>query len=91
MKERLIRSKYGGIAYPAETHEALEYFRDALEGAPEPEAVLQNDPMILIVPHIDFRVDISIYAKVYKRLAAMENFPETFVILGVGHKCPCHR
>lgn len=51
--------------------------------------ISHHEPMLLIVPHIDFRVDTAIYGRIYKRLANLENFPETFIILGVGHRCPC--
>lgn len=66
----------------------MEYFKKALDAAPEPRALASHEPALLIVPHIDFRVNLDIYAMVYKRLLAMPVFPETFIILGVGHRCP---
>lgn len=45
-------------------------------------------PPVLIVPHIDFRVNLELYTRTYARLAAAAKFPETVVILGVGHQCP---
>lgn len=86
-----VNGKFAGSSYPDEPAKALRYFQAALNRVPEPKKVSQNRPPLFIVPHIDFRVNLDIYGLVYKRLLTLPKgkFPETFVILGVGHQCPC--
>jgi len=41
-----------------------------------------------IVPHIDFRVNLDLYAKTYSLWRDKNWFPSRVIILGVGHHCP---
>lgn len=41
-----------------------------------------------IVPHIDFRVNLDLYAQTYALWRDRKWFPSRVVILGVGHRCP---
>jgi len=45
-------------------------------------------PPVLIVPHIDFRVNLHRYVETYSQLYLASRFPELVIILGVGHRCP---
>lgn len=83
-----IRSMFAGAVYPETPGDAIDYFSSAIKSAPDVRDVLVSDPPVLIVPHIDLRVNMSCYAAAYKRLGNRVPFADTFVILGVGHKCP---
>jgi hypothetical protein len=83
----LIRGRLAGISYPSDPHQALGYFQTALD-AQETSPIPPVPGGALIVPHIDFRVNLSLYAHAYRALAGLEYFPETVFILGVGHRCP---
>ena len=41
-----------------------------------------------IVPHIDFRVNLSLYAETYALWRDANWFPSRVIVLGVGHRCP---
>jgi len=88
LKSHPIVSRFGGIQYPQEKNEALRHFQKVLEESPAPGAASPSSPLTLIVPHIDFRVNSSLYGTSYKRLLSQKIWPEVFVILGVGHRCP---
>jgi len=81
---------HAGTCYPSSPQVARKFFRDALETLSPDESIppAPPDPVAWIVPHIDFRVDISTYASVYRQIAQLGTFPETVYILGVGHRCP---
>lgn len=87
-KQHVITSSFAGPVYPEKPEDALRFFQTAWEQGPEPAEVSLPTPPVLIVPHIDFRVNLSCYVAAYKHLARWQTFPETFVILGVGHQCP---
>jgi predicted class III extradiol MEMO1 family dioxygenase len=77
-----------GVCYPKQPDELRSFFKEALKEAPRPPKRTLTVPQVLIVPHIDFRVNLSLYATAYRRLLALKQFPEHVVILGVGHRCP---
>lgn len=86
-KSLLLQARLGGISYPSDPHQALGFFQTALDS--DEQAAERLDPKAaLIVPHIDFRVNLSLYARAYRALATRERFPKTVFILGVGHRCP---
>lgn len=88
LKSYQIVSRFAGSQYPTEKNEALKHFQKVLDESPAPGSVSPASPLTIIVPHIDFRVNSSLYATAYKRLLAVKEWPEVFVILGVGHRCP---
>ncbi|MEM6600917.1 MAG: AmmeMemoRadiSam system protein B [Verrucomicrobiota bacterium] len=49
---------------------------------------VEPQPPVLIVPHIDFRINLQYYVETYSRLYQASKFPELVIILGVGHRCP---
>lgn len=88
--ETIWEAAHAGTCYPGTPKAARDFFRKALETLPTDESGPQSppEPLAWIVPHIDFRVDLSTYVSVYRHIAQRGSFPETVYILGVGHKCP---
>jgi AmmeMemoRadiSam system protein B len=84
---RNIQAAFAGKCYPSSAKDILQNFQAALQSAPKAGRKALKAPAY-IVPHIDFRVNLDIYAEVYRMLAGRRTFPELFVILGVGHRCP---
>ncbi len=87
-KSYILTSPFAGQTYPRDVEQAINYFDQALNTSPKPAKLPSHHPEILIVPHIDFRVNLSTYGTGYRRLTERKTFPETFIILGVGHHCP---
>jgi hypothetical protein len=86
---RVLPAQLAGISYPDEPQQALEFFEAQLCKADQ--GLYGKIPLeypTLIVPHIDFRVNLELYARTYAALWNRGHFPETFIVLGVGHKCP---
>ncbi|MEM9398911.1 MAG: AmmeMemoRadiSam system protein B [Verrucomicrobiota bacterium] len=85
-----LKSQHHGSSYPAAPKQILKEFANLLEAVPTPKtpAPQTEAGQVLIVPHIDFRVNLTIYAQIYKHLILHKTFPQLFVILGVGHRCP---
>jgi MEMO1 family protein len=84
---------HAGTCYPRTPQAILKFFKNALDASPQNSSAPEDDPLppaplAWIVPHIDFRVDLSTYATVYRQMAQLKTFPETVYILGVGHRCP---
>lgn len=88
--ELQFESQYQGSSYPESSKKILASFSKLLKGVPESAKARNMDAAnnMLILPHIDFRVNLSIYASTYHMLVNKKNFPELFIILGVGHRCP---
>lgn len=83
-----LPAEHAGTCYPDDPAEAHSFFARALDRAPSVSPLTFTQPEILIVPHIDFRVNFDLYAAVYRRLADAATWPENILILGVGHRCP---
>lgn len=78
-----------GTCYPEEPEAIRAFFSDALDRVPSGAPALTFDgPEFLILPHIDFRVNLDLYARTYARLARAAAWPERILIMGVGHRCP---
>ncbi|MDD5260665.1 MAG: AmmeMemoRadiSam system protein B [Methylacidiphilales bacterium] len=89
MKSQTIQSAFAGLSYPAVPKKLLKQFHELLTvHAGAKTRSNGKSPETLIVPHIDFRVNLDLYAKAYARLLRLKKFPDTFYILGVGHNCP---
>ncbi len=67
---------HAGSAYPAEREELERFISESIQGDGA------DTPVGLIVPHMDLRVAISTYGKVYGSVGWE---PETVVVMGVSH------
>jgi len=81
LKDKMLSAKvlkpfHAGEAYPSDPKE-LERFIDSSLDSSEKES-----PTGILVPHMDMRVAIDTYGKVYGRV---DRNPDTVVILGVSH------
>jgi predicted class III extradiol MEMO1 family dioxygenase len=74
--------------YPKNPAECLSWVEKALEKFDAPADMSRENPQVLIVPHIDFRVHLQSYAESYHRLLALDALPEKVILVGVGHHCP---
>ncbi|MEM9445980.1 MAG: AmmeMemoRadiSam system protein B [Verrucomicrobiota bacterium] len=84
-----LPSKHHHTSYPEDPEKILQKFAGYLRRFPASSKLKTYEQAdFLIVPHIDFRVNLSIYAQIYNLLIGRSRFPSTFVILGVGHRCP---
>lgn len=83
-----IPSHFAGTVFPKDEAENLAFFEKALAATPAPEKHPLHRPPVIITPHIDFRVDLQSYAIAYHRLLQRTPFPDTIILLGVGHHCP---
>ncbi|MDR2463175.1 MAG: AmmeMemoRadiSam system protein B [Verrucomicrobiales bacterium] len=82
VKSLAITAAFAGQSYPADRGKLLRLFQRELERADAVSASL------LLVPHIDFPVNLSLYARAYAHLLNTKRFPKIFYLLGVGHQCP---
>ncbi|NBS79056.1 AmmeMemoRadiSam system protein B [bacterium] len=82
-----LTARCAGSCYPADPAEALPFFAQALRKV-APQKKIPLDPRYPIVPHIDFRVNLDLYAQTYALWRDANWFPTRIVILGVGHRCP---
>jgi AmmeMemoRadiSam system protein B len=87
MKPLFLDAALAGPVYPRSEKLLLRLFSGALERA-TPTPRVPRATRVWVVPHIDFRVSLSAYARTYRHLLEMTSWPSTFVILGVGHTCP---
>ena len=88
-----LQARCAGSCYPADPKEILQTFSKALKKV-SPVKKIAHDLRYPIVPHIDFRVNLELYAQTYALWRDAGWFPSRVVILGVGHRCPaeiaCH-
>ncbi len=82
-----LQARCAGSCYPADPKEILQTFSKALEKV-FPVKKSAHDLRYPIVPHIDFRVNLDLYAQTYALWRDANWFPSRVVILGVGHRCP---
>ena len=82
-----LQARCAGSCYPADPKEILQTFSKALEKV-SPVKKRTHDLRYPIVPHIDFRVNLDLYAQTYALWRDANWFPSRVVILGVGHRCP---
>ena len=76
--------------YPSEPAEALAFFRKALDSFSSealPPVPKGRSLAGIIAPHIDFRVSLRAYAAAFRPLLERP-LPDTWLILGVGHRSP---
>ena len=85
MKSLRINAAFAGQSYPANGDVLLREFWKHLKRYANRDCRPSN---MLLVPHIDFLVNLDLYALAYSHLLKLKRFPETFYILGVGHQCP---
>lgn len=91
-EQSMIRASLAGMCYPAEKPELLRFVRewfDTPEGAPwvvngtgpEPGNTFKG----LVSPHIDFRVNTSVYAQAFAPWLVAPP-ADKVLVLGVGHR-----
>lgn len=88
LKSYSLVSPFAGTQYPDSSKEAFEFFENILRESPPSRPAPSASTPTLIVPHIDFRVNQALYGTAYQRLLTAKKWPEIFIILGVGHRCP---
>ena len=76
LKKGVREPFHAGDAYPKEPEELKKFIESSLKREES------ESPIGILVPHMDMRVAIDTYGKVYGRLRLE---PETVVILGVSH------
>jgi Memo-like protein len=86
-KSPVLKAVFAGSCYPRGAPAILEQFDKAIQLVKLHNGKCSKAPAYL-VPHIDFRVNLNIYAQIYRMISERAVFPELFVILGVGHQCP---
>ncbi|NJK92598.1 MAG: AmmeMemoRadiSam system protein B [Blastochloris sp.] len=89
----LLPAAFAGTCYPAEPDLLLKTFSHALQNSPNPTLGprLKNrlaSCSLFWLPHIDFRVNLELYASIYRLIAERPQLPAHILILGVGHRCP---
>lgn len=88
----MIRASLAGTCYPAEKPELLRFVRDWFDGpesvpwvvngtGPEPEDGFKG----VVSPHIDFRVNTSVYAQAFAPWLMVPP-ADKVLVLGVGHR-----
>jgi predicted class III extradiol MEMO1 family dioxygenase len=77
-----LTAQHHPACYPSEGAAALAFFERALK---EAEVVAEPIGAGLIVPHIDFRVNLPIYAQAFRPLLDLP-LADSYLILGVGHR-----
>jgi len=70
---------HAGKAYPKERRELERFLEESLDGSE------REEPLGILVPHMDMRVAVSTYGKVYGRVDRKHRKPDTVLILGVSH------
>ena len=89
-----LRAGHSGTCYPQDAVPLRVALDEAIHAVasdptrPSPPHPDQTDPLGWIIPHIDFRVNLSLYALAFHDILRHGVFPETWWILGVGHRCP---
>ena len=81
LRENMLASKvlkpyHAGEAYPSDPEELKRFIDSSLEASDK------DSPVGILVPHMDMRVAIKTYGKVYGRVGWK---PDTVVVLGVSH------
>ncbi len=81
LRDRMLSSKvlkpyHAGEAYPKDPKELRKFLDSSLESSQK------EHPLGILVPHMDMRVALSTYGKVYGRIGRR---PDTVLILGVSH------
>lgn len=90
-KYEVLASRHAGVCYPGQADILLGEWGHAMDEYLQSASSLpsgQDFPPVLIVPHIDFRVNLELYVHSYAHLFTASTFPELVIILGVGHRCP---
>ncbi|WP_457600178.1 AmmeMemoRadiSam system protein B [Hydrogenivirga sp.] len=72
----VMRASHAGEAYPKESQSLRDFLNSSLKSEE------RENPLGILVPHMDMRVAIDTYGKVYGRVSRK---PELVVILGVSH------
>ncbi len=76
LSSKVLKPFHAGEAYPEDPEELRKFLDSSLERSEK------DTPLGILVPHMDMRVAISTYGKVYGRVGWR---PETVLILGVSH------
>ncbi len=82
--------KHVGDCYPSDGETWLAEWEAGIDselnrhGASTPS----TDLLGIVMPHIDFRVNRSLYYRAFLPWFISGHIPETVIILGVGHRCP---
>ncbi len=91
LKYPTLPASHAGGCYPEDAAALLKDWGGLIDQqvqSMEVESAAETLPPVLIVPHIDFRVNLQRYVEAYARLYLASQFPELVIILGVGHRCP---
>jgi hypothetical protein len=83
--------RHAGECYPNDPERLLSDWERHIDLYVQSKTIIPESTSlapVLIVPHIDFRVNLDLYVESYARLYTAEFFPELVIILGVGHQCP---
>jgi predicted class III extradiol MEMO1 family dioxygenase len=84
--EECLPARCGGICYPhRRVADADAFFAEFLNWGQTDNETLPADFCGIITPHLDFRVTKHAYASAWRPYLTAE-WPELFIILGVGHK-----
>jgi len=87
----VLPTSHAGACYPENGEVLLQVWGELVDQQAQSidtATVREPLPPVLIVPHIDFRVNLQRYVESYTRLYLASQFPELVIILGVGHRCP---
>ncbi len=71
---------HAGLAYEGNAQELTEWLDTMLPG---PNGVFEKPPQVIVAPHIDFRVNTSVYNKAYHPLKGQHY--DRVVLMGTGH------
>ncbi len=86
---QILPASHQKTCYPANPQHLLTEWGNRIDQCVQSESFLpQPNISALIVPHIDFRVNLDQYINTYTQLYTAHAFPELVIILGVGHRCP---
>ncbi len=72
-----------GSTYPTVPECLSEWLEAILDSAPSDGGWNGEDPRVVVAPHIDFRVNTSVYARAYRTLRGRHY--DRVVLLGTGH------
>jgi len=76
LESGLKKAFHAGTAYPAQPEDLKRFIAENLQRTEE------EAPLGILVPHMDLRVAVSTYGRVYGRI---KRKPETVVVMGVSH------
>ncbi len=79
-RQEIRTPSHADLAYEGNARDLAEWLNTLLSG---PDGIFDGPPRVIVAPHIDFRVNTSVYARAYHPLKG-HHF-DRVVLMGTGH------